>query len=493
MEYVHQQPQDGQHQQHQILCCQCGVPIDPNPVNTCISCLKTQVDITAAIPRSLILQYCRQCERYLQPPNHWLNAELESKELLGFILKRMKGLGKVRLIDAIFLWTEPHSRRIKVKLTVQGEVGNGMIVEQSCVVEAVVSNQQCYDCAKVNAKNTWMAVAQVRQKVNHKRTFLYLEQVILNHNAHADAVNIKSRPDGLDFYFTTRNAALKFLRFLENFVPLQSKSSEQLITQDVHSGSGTYKFTFSIEIVPICKDDLIFLPKSTSKHFGGAGPFLICTKVGTSLHFIDPFYNGSPLEMSASVFWRDPFVPIFSSSSKSLVEYYILDITLQDQSEMDSDKKYLWADALVGKVSDYDFRTPPIHARTHLGRILKVGDIALGYCIATTNSNNTDLIEYSQKNELPDVVLIRKSYAHLREPGKKRNWKLKNLPMETDEAFDEKNDDEERFMEEIEEDVDIRANINIYKSAQTKPTVDNEIEIPIEQLMDDLDLQDPNK
>ena len=29
---------------------------------------------------------------------------------------------KVRLVDAGFVWTEPHSKRIKVKLTIQKEV-----------------------------------------------------------------------------------------------------------------------------------------------------------------------------------------------------------------------------------------------------------------------------------------------------------------------------------------------------------------------------------
>ena len=38
-------------------------------------------------------------------------------------LKRLKGLNKVHLVDAGFVWTEPHSKRIKVKLTVQKEVG----------------------------------------------------------------------------------------------------------------------------------------------------------------------------------------------------------------------------------------------------------------------------------------------------------------------------------------------------------------------------------
>jgi NMD protein affecting ribosome stability and mRNA decay len=61
--------------------------------------------------------------RYLQPPNTWMAAKLESRELLSIILKRLKGISKVRLIDAGFVWTEPHSMRIKVKLTIQKEVG----------------------------------------------------------------------------------------------------------------------------------------------------------------------------------------------------------------------------------------------------------------------------------------------------------------------------------------------------------------------------------
>ena len=50
------------------------------------------------------------CERYLQPPDTWVTAALESRELLSVCLKKLKGLNKVRLIDAAFIWTEPHSR-----------------------------------------------------------------------------------------------------------------------------------------------------------------------------------------------------------------------------------------------------------------------------------------------------------------------------------------------------------------------------------------------
>lgn len=78
---------------------------------------------------------CKDCERWLQPPTSWVTAALESKELLALCLRKLKGLSKVRIIDAGFQWTEPHSRRIHVKITIQQEAFQGAIVQQSvCTV-----------------------------------------------------------------------------------------------------------------------------------------------------------------------------------------------------------------------------------------------------------------------------------------------------------------------------------------------------------------------
>lgn len=60
--------------------------------------------------------------RYLVPPSSWIHCALESQELMRICLKRLRGLSRVHLVDAGFVWTEPHSKRIKVKLTVQKEV-----------------------------------------------------------------------------------------------------------------------------------------------------------------------------------------------------------------------------------------------------------------------------------------------------------------------------------------------------------------------------------
>lgn len=159
-----------------ILCCNCGAPIDGTRAAgaLCDDCVKLTVDISQGIQREATLHTCRDCDRWLSPPNQWLVAAPESRELLALCLRKLRGLSKVRIIDANFIWTEPHSRRVKVKITIQQEAFHMTILQQSFEVEYIVAYQQCPDCAKSYTHNTWRAVVQDRQKVPHKRTFLYL-------------------------------------------------------------------------------------------------------------------------------------------------------------------------------------------------------------------------------------------------------------------------------------------------------------------------------
>uniref|UniRef100_A0A8C2GCN4 60S ribosomal export protein NMD3 n=1 Tax=Cyprinus carpio TaxID=7962 RepID=A0A8C2GCN4_CYPCA len=107
--------------------CMCGI------ANMCVSCLRSRVDISEAIPKQVSVHFCRQCERYLQPPGTWLQCALESRELLALCLKKLKAsMAKVRLIDAGFLWTEPHSKRIMMKLSIQKEV-TSMVCFPQCL------------------------------------------------------------------------------------------------------------------------------------------------------------------------------------------------------------------------------------------------------------------------------------------------------------------------------------------------------------------------
>nr|BAE25334.1 unnamed protein product [Mus musculus] len=181
-----------EHSPGHILCCECGVPISPNPANICVACLRSKVDISQGVPKQVSISFCKQCQRYFQPPASWVQCALESRELLALCLKKIKApLSKVRLVDAGFVWTEPHSKRLKVKLTIQKEVMNGAILQQVFVVDYVVQSQMCGDCHRVEAKDFWKAVIQVRQKTLHKKTFYYLEQLILKYGMHQNTLRIK--------------------------------------------------------------------------------------------------------------------------------------------------------------------------------------------------------------------------------------------------------------------------------------------------------------
>ena len=46
-------------------------------------------------------------------------------------------------------------------------------------------------------------------QTSHKKTFLYLEQLILKHCMHTTAVKVREASDGLDFFFAQRQEAIK--------------------------------------------------------------------------------------------------------------------------------------------------------------------------------------------------------------------------------------------------------------------------------------------
>jgi len=437
----------------------------------------------------------------LQPPDRWMPCELESKELLAICLKKLRGLSKVRLIDAGFVWTEPHSKRIKVKVTIQNEVFAGAILQQTFVVEFVVSNLVCGQCQRaLTGHETWKACVQARQKVPHKRTFFFLEQLILKHKMNEDTLKVGDQPDGLDFYYNHRSQAMKMIDFLQSTAPIKSQSSKELVTQDSVNMTYDYKYSFSVEIAPICKDDAVCIPPKVISFFGGANPLLVCTKVSATLHFIDPL-TCKTYDLNSTQYWRYGFQPLLAAAQ--LVEYTVIDVELVGKEN----GRWALADVDVQKTAELgvgDVMT----IRSHLGRVLQPGDSALGYDFATTAFNPNDL-DGLQGKELPYAILIRKHYPDRKK--KSRAWKLKQLDMETEEphggkvskkeaAEEEKRaNDYERFLQELEEDKEMRQQIDLYRDPNVAVPAQQEMEmededappeVPLEELLDSLTMDD---
>ncbi|TFK83515.1 NMD3-domain-containing protein [Polyporus arcularius HHB13444] len=478
---------------HRVLCADCGTPIVPNSANLCVACLRNTVDITEGIPKQASISFCRNCERFLSPPSSWMIAQPESQELLALCLKKLKGLNRVRLTEAHFIWTEPHSKRLRVSLTIQKEVLTSTILEQVFEIEYLVQHGQCPDCAKLAAKNTWKALVQVRQKVPHKRTFLFLEQLILKHGAQKDTISVKEVRDGLDFFYSSRSHAQKMVEFLAGVVPVRSKASEQLLSSDTHTNTANFKYTYSVEITPICKDDLVCIPPKLARQLSGISPLTICVRVGNSLHFLDPATLQS-CEITAPVYWRAPFESL--ASITDLREFTVLDVEPSGQTR----GKWVLADAQValsgafrshgagGGEDEMDFESMGgaqiFHTRTHLGGILQPGDAVMGYFLTNANFNSDDFANLPS-HRVPDIVLVRKAYPNRRKKNKPRAWKLRSIAKEAGEegetgagrgvvgrmgGRDQKKveEDYELFLRELEEDEEMRGAVNMYRAQDHK-------------------------
>jgi len=250
--------------------------------------------------------------------------------------------------------------------------------------------------------------------------------------------------------------------FLSAVAPVRSQKSSELISQDIHTSTKSYKFTYSIEIVPICKDDLVCVPSKLAKQLGNIPQLLLCTKIGNAIHLMDP-NTLRVAEISNQVFWREPFPSLANVSE--LTEYFILNVEPVGPTR----GKYVLADVEVMRTSDNHQFT----IRSHLGGIFHPGDDAMGYHLTGSNFNN-DHFEALSENKIPPVILVKKHYPRGKK-NKNRHWKLQHIAREESEMLPRKQDQEraerdyELFLREIEEDTELRQTLQLYKNTRKNP------------------------
>jgi len=126
----------------------------------------------------------------------------------------------------------------------------------------------------------------------------------------------------------------------------------------------------------------------------------------------------------------------------------------------------------------------------------------LGYDLYGANLIDPELEKY-RNLAIPDVVLVKKSYEEkrARRRGKPRPWKLKALDMEIDPSALRQDPEKavgeyEKFLEEIEEDPEMRGKIALYRDAnyraqsETASMIDGDGDeppsVPLEELLADL-------
>ncbi len=177
---------------------------------------------------------------------------------------------------------------------------------------------------------TWSAVVQVRQRnVKHRRTLLYLEQLLLKSGAADKALNIKEASGGLDFYFESKSQASSLVDYLQSVVPIRITQSSRLISLDAQSNTSRSTFTFGVEVAPISRGDLVVLPAKLLMALGGGGggglssAVMLCYRITSAIYLIDPT-TLKTVDISAHNYFRFPFTSVMTS--KQLSEYTVVDL-----------------------------------------------------------------------------------------------------------------------------------------------------------------------
>lgn len=452
--------------------------MQPTPSNMCADCLRGEVDLAQGICRTATIDFCRECERYARPP--WVHCELESRELLSICLRKVTGLSNdMKLVDAGFIWTEPHSRRLKVRLTIQKSVAQGTVMQQNVIVEFVVHAMQCDDCKKTYTPHTWCSVVQLRQKADHKRTLYFLEQLILKHNAHDKVVGIKTVKDGLDFQFAHRSHSQKFADFVQGLFPARTRLSKHLISHDPNNNTYNYKYSIHCEICPLSKDDMVYLPRNIRTRLGGLPSLMTVSKMTTAVHLVDPI-TGRTCEVNGTEYWKYPFEAVLNR--KHISEFTVMNV------EQEGPK--VW-NVEIARTSDF---SDQVTVRSHIGDQLKAGDSIDCYDLRRINlsGSNDEVIEADHI----EVVIVRKNWPSKK--NKKRHWVLKRLRKDKDEEMDAKSEDGdmEEFQRDLELNPDMRREINMYKAKNmgTLPPIDedddSEPDVDLAELLDEMTLND---
>ncbi|CAK9039412.1 unnamed protein product [Durusdinium trenchii] len=333
------------------------------------------------------------------------------------------------------------------------------------VVEFQIVNQQCETCQKSFTPHAYNAIVQVRQKVPHRRTFCYLEQLILKSDAHAKVTSLKETREGLDFFFETKSHAQRFADFVEAHVPTKSKQSRHLISHDANSNTYNFKYTIMCELCPICVDDVVHVPKGHSTALNGAPPLMLCHKVTNAIRFVDPVSLRS-YDIPNPEYWKRPLHSVCGKDH--LTEFVVLNVEPLEKPEAGSAARHnlpargkmTLADVEVARACDLGVNDDRVIVRSHLGQFLRPGGRVMGYDLRTVNVSG--LSDEALKGPGTDVVLVKKVYKR----NKKRAWDLRRLNKETVEGEDPIDDDAdmEALKRDLEEDPELRKGVNMYRT-----------------------------
>lgn len=101
-------------------------------------------------------------------------------------IKKLGAVSKAKILDAAWIWTEPHSKRLKLYVDVEKAVLDGkMNVQQRIMAEFVLKNKMCSECIRSESDHSWGAMIQLRQVGINSPLFLHEMNLLSNNIVHS--------------------------------------------------------------------------------------------------------------------------------------------------------------------------------------------------------------------------------------------------------------------------------------------------------------------
>lgn len=285
-----------------------------------------------------------------------------------------------------------------------------------------------------------MQLRQKRESGSSRKGLAALEMALssrANRDLRNTVLKIDASRHGLDFYFLSLPKAQHFAQFLSRLAPLKIKTSSKLVSADVKNNTANMKYTLSCDIIPLCRDDLVLVHKESRNRLSGR--IALVTKVASVVHLTDASpkrYNKiETAEITAEAYYKsgggggsissnDQGSYTILQSSERMVRFVVLDVescetsfSNNKSSHGEEDKKlyegpvsgvekYALADVQLARERDLGANDEILSCVSHLGHLIKPGDVVLGYDLASTAAsiNTTVHKAASTKKGLDSVV-----------------------------------------------------------------------------------------
>lgn len=237
----------------------------------------------------------------------------------------------------------------------------------------------------------------------------------------------------------------------------------------------------------MCKDDILFLPAKVARNLGNIARLVMVKTISSLIHLIDPL-TGQTAAMSAESFWCEPIRPLITAARSRLTRYVVLGkepvFLRRNVSKRATSRKQRTrlANLSLAREDDLGVNDTQFDERSHLGYLMKSGDVCVGYDLTETQFVDDDAEEIRAAGKMPNVLIVRKLYGGVAtgesDAARKRIWRLQRLDAKVAESMKsaraqkqeaEQDDmDEEDFMREVEADKEMRLQMNLYKSDAIK-------------------------